>query len=593
VNTRVDKFKEDKFSVVNQVKVIGGFKNFSTEETVNGNQTEFILAERPEGTVKAVVTNVEQDPDTYEVDPDEKKITFDAAVVNPTFFYSFNRPIVIQSEDEASILLHGTRFKEVQQPALIKTADVRAFAKGFLAENKDPRITATVTQSMNFERSTNELVTVIDAKRNKNVQLVVNKITHSNPDGTSTFECGPRISELFDWQTEVQQRIKRIERAINSDTQVTFARSFENTSNTEMTHFFTVECDTPVDSFILGHPTLGRLRSGLDMEADCSNFLNNGIWQGTGVTTGTQFSTSGRRLSAGVFNGTDNFIDTEDAIFAIQNVSFSIEWDGTDAGIFQLNSGDRISVSSGTITTTGLSGVSIFVNNVATSSIPTSTFADVSINFDSTTVDDLETGNNSDGFFSGKLDEVMIFSQTLDSAQRILISDLSDFDIYDKDNVFKVPNLELYYSMDNPRLGDRSSAPVSVQNAIATEDFSTNDNKGTPVTADWNNSLSRLAMNTETSKAMFYSTTAKSTSYINTQDNILRITLTADETKFGNDVVKYFVNVDNDDSHFEEVFNGVQKTLSFTGKTLRWQIVFVGNGAKDTFIENLFIKGET
>ena len=59
-----------------------------------------------------------------------------------------------------------------------------------------------------------------------------------------------------------------------------------------------------MDSFLLGHETLGRLRADLNFEADCSDNGHNGTWSGSGIA-GSQYITNGWRLSTGTFNGSD------------------------------------------------------------------------------------------------------------------------------------------------------------------------------------------------------------------------------------------------------------------------------------------------
>lgn len=73
------------------------------------------------------------------------------------------------------------------------------------------------------------------------------------------------------------------------------------------------------DSFIVGHQTLGYLRSSINQEIDCSGNGKHGTWGGSSIG-GTQF-VNGYRLKGGEFNGTDSYLDVN-AVSALGSFAF-------------------------------------------------------------------------------------------------------------------------------------------------------------------------------------------------------------------------------------------------------------------------------
>ena len=68
---------------------------------------------------------------------------------------------------------------------------------------------------------------------------------------------------------------------------------------------------------------------------------------------------------------------------------------------------------------------------------------------------------------------------------------------------------------------------------------------------------------------------------------LTQATLDCEETKWNpNDVIFYSLSANNG-SDWEEVIKGVAHTFIKTGSNLLVRIVFAGNGARDTYIENL------
>lgn len=480
----ISNWVEDPDGIVNHVKVIGGFENIFTEELVSGTGTTFALSHKPRGSFKAVVSSVEQDPSTYTVNAEEKSVTFSGSKTNPTFTYSYDRPVTVEQQDDSSISSYGEIYKEVQAPYLNTLPDARKYAKKFINLHKTPIVMCEARmQSLDFTLEPNEIVNIVDNVRSKSATLVISKITYKASDGSTFLTMGSQQDMEGDWKKEVQERIRKIERRnINQDEDVlarTISHGLRTRLNLKLNGFYA----SPVDSFILGHKTLGRLRSGFDYEADCSDNSHNGTWNGTGVTAGSQFTTSGWRLSGASFNGSDRYISVGDHadLDLTNNCTFVIavylsslpgaekflitKYSATAGYAVMIDSNNKIkfkkmnaSVEEGVIATTALttgawihyvivkSGTAVtFYRNGVSDGVTALSTATIGTNSSN-----LEIGRYSSNYLSGNLDEAMVFNVAL-TADEVL-------EMYQKkfySNHARWSDCKLWLSMDNPKLGDR------------------------------------------------------------------------------------------------------------------------------------------
>jgi len=110
-------------------------------------------------------------------------------------------------------------------------------------------------------------------------------------------------------------------------------------------------------------------------------------------------------------------------------------------------------------------------------------------------------------------------------------------------------------------------------------------------TAHWDTTNYRLAMTDSDDKRRTYNTVATSGIIFLNDQTMQSATFNADETKYGNDLVKYYLSADNGVT-WEEVTRGVPHQFSTTGTKLKYRVLFIGNGANETFLENLKISYE-
>lgn len=119
------------------------------------------------------------------------------------------------------------------------------------------------------------------------------------------------------------------------------------------------------------------------------------------------------------------------------------------------------------------------------------------------------------------------------------------------------------------------------------EHFRTTEFKGSPTTADWNITLFRLAMNQETNHLKAYNTVATFTPIARNNGTATTISITAKETVWGNDIIRYFIQTDSND--WQETNINEEVPLNQFGSDIKVRIVFLGSGGKDTYIEDLYI----
>ena len=364
------------------------------------------------------------------------------------------------------------------------------------------------------------------------------------------------------------------------------------------------------DSFILGHQTLGRLRADLNYEADCSDQSHPGTWQGSGIS-GSQYYQFGFGLSTGNFNGSDNFIQVTDHADLDLSSDFSIalairvetlpgaekyllnKWDGTDGYAIRITSSNTVELiysnagSDSTLaTTTALTAKSfmhvVFVKNGTDITVYVNGSSDNTGTGDAaagTNNNNFEIGRYSANYFTGYLDEVRLYSDNISSANVTSLFERTD-DV--------LTNCKCWMSMDNPTLGDRRGGRMALESNAIKEIFSREDFKGSPFTAYWDTTNRRLAMHSSSNQMKAYNTVATRDKYYlidKGRRSFQTITLTADETKFGSDQIIYQLSTDNSNWQIATLTNPV--TLSSIDNIIYWRVIFIGNGAKETYIENL------
>ena len=613
-NIQITAWEEDEEDeLFNRLRVKGGFESFNTQETgTSAAGTAFPLLKKPSGSVKVTTTgDVEVDPSLYTVDAENKQIIFDSVTASPTFDYSYDKPIIVDNQNDASIADRQEIFEELNLPFFDSFADARRYNQSLLDVFSTPAVKVKGFQPIiNTDVDVGEQVTVVDDVRSKNQQLVIQEIKYIAEDNKTEYSFGSRDFVFFDWQRNVQERIKKIERQFINEDDIIFTRIFKHIMNVDLTQTTKCLINCPNNTFILDHQTLGRLRTrvgstAFNFEADCSDTGNDGEWSGSNID-GDQFDLSGWRLSQGQFNGTDNSIAVTSSPTLDLDSDFSIglavkvtalpgaskplinKTDALDGYEVNINASNEVELK---FRNTGT------VNTLSTgSAVPVNDFQHVVFTKDSalisaylngslivTSIPTINTGVNTAkatmgsgnaDFFQGFLDEIRIYTAAISSANVTNIN--NKINVTDK--------MALYLSMDNPHLDDRSTTSVIHR---GTDKFEFN--LASTAIADSSSTTSidktneRLRLSSSSDKLRAYNAMFLSNKFDCGKNNIESFRFDATENKFGNDVIKYFLSADGK-SNWDEVQLGVTATPTNTGNKPFVRIVMIGSGAKDTYI---------
>ena len=125
-------------------------------------------------------------------------------------------------------------------------------------------------------------------------------------------------------------------------------------------------------------------------------------------------------------------------------------------------------------------------------------------------------------------------------------------------------------------------------NNVFNEHFRSTDFKDSvqPNTADWDTTNFRISMSSSTNRNRAYNTVATSKSIFLNSQTVLKAIVNSDETIFDNDVIKYFLSADGG-NNWEEFIKNTERAFTNSGNDLRFRVVFFGNGANTTYLENL------
>lgn len=437
-------------NVINKVRVEAGFLLPRAIEDFSATGTIFELEHKPESSVRVVVSGVEVSSDAYKVEPENNpaRIVFDSSVTDPTIEYTWRKRIVIEDQDEDSIIkFNEERFRRIDAPYIITEPDALRFARSIIDEYSDEAVFAVgVLSELNFDVKVNERVTFVDPLRNnKTAQGVISKIKYNYDTGQTELYLNPRQFDLLNWQNGVQDRIKQLERRFSSSDQRTFVRS------TTPQVLINIDMDTVTPTFytannslIAGHITLGYARTDENMEVDCSPINErHGVWSGTTID-GDQFVKQGYRLYCGSFAGVDEYCSYTGSIANVQGLTFLIKDEVDNSGIITLTNTTSISIdATGDITTTGLTNETITESAVGG-------WRFININFDALTVNLLEVGRVGSSYYTGLMDEFCLFNKKLDSADRLQITQKR----LDAGTVLYDTHCLLYWAFDNCLCGD-------------------------------------------------------------------------------------------------------------------------------------------
>ncbi len=118
------------------------------------------------------------------------------------------------------------------------------------------------------------------------------------------------------------------------------------------------------------------------------------------------------------FDGTDDFVNQPTSIPSVQSLSFWVRPATTTQSILQLSSSVSVSVSSGTVSATGFTSPTIYVNGKVNSTITANTWSHIEITSNTpVTADAIKFGVIGSTYFNGRIDEPKLFPYVQTKAQ--------------------------------------------------------------------------------------------------------------------------------------------------------------------------------
>lgn len=221
-------WEENKENLINSVTVEAQPQVFQKTITFSGDgtSTQFTLPEIPID-VQVLVGGVEQVgyvPDVstgdYYVTKNKKQLTFDTAPASGTdnvqVIFTFNVPINPKRQNSESIEKYGQHDKVFRVPYITSRSEARDFATYIINKFKDPLLSSTwiITSSTEYADYANyvpnQLINVTDSIRGISGQFLIKKVVRKS-DGTLRITVGDDDSTIFNWQKEVQVRVKQLE----------------------------------------------------------------------------------------------------------------------------------------------------------------------------------------------------------------------------------------------------------------------------------------------------------------------------------------------------------------------------------------------
>jgi hypothetical protein len=459
--------------IITKVIVEGGLQNFNTSETftATASQTSFILSYEPAGDIKVTVNGTAKTPTVdgsttgdYTSKKESKEILFAAgqsAGATVVVTYSYSIPVKVEQESAVYDSYGNRIIKErvIRNKSIKARQEARTYAQKFLAQHGSPAKAASlVYYGFNTALRSGRIVRVVDAEEGIDEDFLITSVKYRYPEDIMIIEVGTNEYVLYDWLAEVMERLKSVQQEDTNADKLQVARLFPESLIADLPNAVTWYTSSPQDSFIFGHDTLGFFRSAFTSEPDCSRNGNHGTWSGTAVD-GSQYDASGHRLVCGKFNGTDNKVTASSSVAGARTIYFAIKPAALNRDILKLASGVYAGINpSGVVTMDGVTGKTIWVNNATTPlTVSIGAWSTVFIEFNSVTANAIVAGFSS-GYYSGLLDEFMIFNATLTAQDR---ADIIANKFGSQHALFS--NCKLWYAYDKQGVfGNRRSALVEV-----------------------------------------------------------------------------------------------------------------------------------
>jgi len=483
----LESWREISKTVYNSVEVQGGFRSIKKDEDLLGTNTEFTLDKKPTGSFQAFDNSgTEIPPSQYRVQAEQQKIVFEISQTDPSVQYSYDRPVIIRVTRSGTDQ-NNQKDKVIQQPNLTTTSDLRSYAKNWLEQNSEARLSTKGTlPGLRYDIDVGENIRVIDSIRGITRTLTVQSVTHTLHKDQTSLVLGQLPPTGTDQQVEVQRRIKKLEEQNVNEDVVGLNRFILDTATITATPSISVRSRKVNDVFTLNHPTLNQLRNpektstGIpeDYITDASN---NGRGSDAKNSNNTWNTFNGWLGPACNLKNVDEVVNTENPsttsdpgykFTGNQALAFSVKTSAVDITLYEQTGTDTSEENRVLINNSGelvyrRTSNSAVILTVNLGVVNDNAWHRLVFNQDGTSLDSYldgalistDTTQNNNGVgqetrrFPGQSTDVFI------DDFKIWSSALTTSSVTDDDKKYNVQSNDLYvwHSFDNPRLDDKDN----------------------------------------------------------------------------------------------------------------------------------------
>lgn len=195
--------------------------------TGDGATKTYTLTYKPESNIRVVIDGQEQKPTVtgamsgdYTVDKENKQVIFNTPPSNNASIeisYTYNVPIRIEAKSSESIEKYGEVTKKIKKNSIKTFSDARSYIKKYLSLYSEPILTGKATLIKPEAISVGKQVHITDTKNNIDRDMIVKKMIYHYPSNQTEVWIGSQEYLIWDWYSEVIERIKQLEEGQGSN----------------------------------------------------------------------------------------------------------------------------------------------------------------------------------------------------------------------------------------------------------------------------------------------------------------------------------------------------------------------------------------
>lgn len=240
-----------------KIIVEGGNINQRTTETISGTGTVFNTTFIPKdiqiGTLTQTTDNINGD---YEVDEQNKQITFNNSITNPMVSYTYESQVRVEMGQGKTLKLQKSYIETTNDALKLALTSLNLYQNGISNANW------LKSDNTDFENyNTGESITVIDSVNDMSGTYEIAEVTYTYPNRL-VLKVGEDEDQIFDWQKETQQRIQELEQKDQNGEFVTRFNYNNNIINIRVTSAITsLQTVGKGDAWILNDPVNSQIDS--------------------------------------------------------------------------------------------------------------------------------------------------------------------------------------------------------------------------------------------------------------------------------------------------------------------------------------------